>query len=166
MFLRCALLSLVVCLAATRPLAAEGPLLANGLKIGEVTTDSAIVWTRLTGPRGDDGAVPGMHGSVRLLVSTLADLTDASEHPAVVVKPESDFTATWKLTKLRPATKYYVRGEARSDEASRAGQPSARLDGSFTTAPPADDWQEVRFAVMSCQGYKDQDDPGGFLIYP
>ena len=44
--------------------------------------------------------------------------------------------------------------------------PTARILGSFTTAPLPELWQDVRFAIMSCQGYKDQDDPGGFLIYP
>ena len=143
--------------------AVDGPLLCNGLKIGEVSSDSAIVWTRLTGERAADGAVPGHAGSVRLLVSARPDRSDAKEFESVLVKPESDFTATWKLARLEPATKYYVRLEARG---MAGGPATAQLDGSFTTAPRPDQWQDLRFAVMSCQGYKDQDDPGGFLIYP
>ncbi len=151
------------CLLAANILAADGPLLATGMKIGEVTANSAIVWTRLTGPRGDDGAAPGMAGSVRLALSTRADLTDAAEHPAVVVKPESDYTARWTIQDLQPATKYYVRVEAM---ARSEGPVTAQLDGSFTTAPPADQWQDVRFAVVTGQAYKDLDDAAGFHIYP
>ncbi|MEX2175228.1 MAG: alkaline phosphatase D family protein [Pirellulaceae bacterium] len=161
--LRATFLSLVGWLLAICALAADGPFLSNGLKIGEVATDSAIVWTRLTGPRAEGGAVPGKPGSVRLAVSTRADLTDAKEFPAVLAQAESDFTATWKLENLRPATKYYVRLTAHADA---TGPPTVRLDASFTTAPPPDEWHDLRFAVMSCQGWTDQDDPGGFLIYP
>jgi phosphodiesterase/alkaline phosphatase D-like protein len=49
-----ALLS-VLSIAGLAP-AADGPLLSNGLKVGEVSSESAIIWTRLTGERGDDGA--------------------------------------------------------------------------------------------------------------
>jgi alkaline phosphatase D len=163
MFNRSTLASLLVAFMATLAPAAEGPLLSNGLKVGEVSSESAIVWTRLTGERGEDGAVPGRDGAARLLVSSRQDLSDAKKYESVLVNSGSDYTATWKLESLTPATKYYVRLEARG----MAGGPvTARLDGSFTTAPLADRWQDLQFAVMSCQGYKDQDDPGGFLIYP
>jgi len=40
--------ALVFGLALISPLRADGPYMANGIKIGEVTANSALVWTRLT----------------------------------------------------------------------------------------------------------------------
>jgi alkaline phosphatase D len=159
-----------------------GPQLANGLRIGEVTSHSAIVWTRLTASAtrvaGDasrlprealdeqipslEGAVPGIEGKVSLVVATDAAFTTSREHATARVTAATDFTHQWQLPNLAPATKYFVRISA----AGPNGKESARAEGSFTTAPPTDAWSDVRLAVMSCQGYSDQDDAGGFLIYP
>jgi hypothetical protein len=46
------------------------------------------------------------------------------------------------------------------------GKSTASIDGSFTTAPAATAWQDVRFAIMSCQTHKDRDDVDGMHIYP
>jgi alkaline phosphatase D len=155
--------ALTVSFVAAIAWGADGPFFSSGLKIGEVSTDSAIVWTRLTGERAEDGAVPGRAGTVKLLLSTHQDLSDAKEYESVLVKPASDYTATWKLERLVPATKYYVRLAAHGEA---GGPATARLDGSFTTAPPPNAWQDVRLAVITGQAYKDLDHPDGFHIYP
>lgn len=162
---------------------AEGPYLASGLRIGEVTTDTALVWTRLTDqpqqvplaqtlpPRsvGDDevprlpGAVPGRAGWVQLEVADNPQWTRARRLGPVAVGAATDFTHTFALEDLKPSTTYFVRVTALP---AADGPPAARLDGRFTTAPPSDVWQDLRFAVMSCQAVRDRDDPGGFRIYP
>jgi len=52
---------IATCFSATFPAAAEGPYQATGIKIGEVTHDSAIIWTRLTEEAeriGNDAPLP------------------------------------------------------------------------------------------------------------
>ena len=172
----------VLFLVATAPAAAAGPQLALGFKVGEVTDTSAIVWTRLTKvakanpaklgenpPRSVPdseianlpGAVPGMAGSAMLAVSTKPDFADAKSYSAQV-SADTDFTHQWRLADLRPATKYYLR--VTSVDAS--GGESAKVEGSFTTAPTREVWQDVKFAIMSCQTHKDRDDNDGMHIYP
>jgi alkaline phosphatase D len=175
------LFSLALLIHATH--AADGPYLATGIKVGEVTSDSAIVWARLTAiekpvqpPLGqaqpakaaDDeisalaGSAPGMAGDVSLELSTSADFTDAKHFETALVNAATDFTHQWPIANLKPATKYFVRVTA----AAKEGQPTAKLTGSFTTAPAANEWQDVRFAVMSCQSHRDRDELENFRIYP
>jgi alkaline phosphatase D len=166
------------------PAADDGPHLGNGLKIGEVTSDSAIVWVRLTAskervsaPFGSPppaqrvvdaeiaklpGALPGMAGDAFLLVSTQADFSSRQELKAAAVDQQTDFIHQWRVGNLQPATKYFVRVTARG----AGGSQTAQLDGSFTTAAGETAWQDVKFAVMSCQSHKDRDDVNGFKIYP
>ena len=160
----------------------DGLHFATGIKIGEVTSDSAIIWARLTSrdrPVPDDGsqplpkeapdtavdtlpgAVPGAVGDVQLLVSTNPDLSQAKEHPAARVTAGTDFSHQWRIKNLEPATKYFVRVLA----FDATGQRRNHFDGSFTTAPKPDEWQDVRFAAAGCQAYHDRDDPAGFRIY-
>jgi alkaline phosphatase D len=163
--------------------AAEGPYLATGIKIGEVTSDSAIVWARLTAVKGavepelgqpqpakatDEeipklgGVVPGMAGKLGLEFSGMADFTDAIYPKMASVTAATDFTQQWKLSGLKPGCRYRVRVIAYGAD----GEQSAVEWGHFVTAPKPDDWSDVRFAVMSCQSHKDRDDVNGFKIYP
>ena len=74
-----------------------------------------------------------------------------------------DFTATFALTKLTPATRYEVAVEDRP----RADAPvTSTTAGGFVTAPIATANAAATFAVMSCQQYEDRDRPDGFAIYP
>jgi alkaline phosphatase D len=88
---------------------------------------------------------------------------EARQLGPVFVTEGSDFAHTFAIDQLQPATTYYVKVTA---HATADGPASAALEGRFATAPPADVWQDVRFAVMSCQMFRDRDDPGGFRIYP
>jgi alkaline phosphatase D len=163
--------------------AANGPHQATGIKIGEVTSDSAIVWVRLTAAAkatlpepasalsreaADDqilglpGSAAGMAGNVSLVVSTQADLSDAKEYETARVGAATDFTNQWQIRNLRPATKYYLRITANGAD----GKASAQQEGSFTTAALPDQWQDVSFAVITGQAYKDLDHAEGFHIYP
>jgi alkaline phosphatase D len=183
--LRSISLSLVFLPAALLPLsvaAQGGPHLATGIKIGEVSDRSAIVWTRLTAaprqtpppldytpPREVEAgqieslpaAVPGMVGSVSLVLSTGPSDRSPMEFAPVAVSQATDYTHQFRLDRLSPATKYIVNVRAHHAD----GPQTAEFIGSFTTAPPADQWQDVRFAVMSCQAHRSRDEVGGFRLY-
>jgi alkaline phosphatase D len=164
--------------------------LAMGFRVGELEADSAIVWTRITaqkernwnGVRPDlgrkpnlaesqldptppdefEGATPGAPGEVRVLWSTRADLGEGRDSGWGAVDAQADFTRQIKLRGLSPATKYFLRVEARN----HASAPiSAQAEGSFTTPAAAESWQDVRLGVITCQGYHDLDDPRGYNIY-
>jgi alkaline phosphatase D len=163
---------------------------ANGVKIGEVTPTSAVVWTRVTqhaawntsGPKpsGKKGnevpadadvpkllhAAPGMPGRVRVgLAPASADTaTTATQWTAWSdVTAETDFAHSFALTNLTPGTEYRIAVETSLPTAGDA--PHAPFTASFRTAPRDDADVPVRFCVMTCQAYKDTDHPDGFEIY-
>ncbi|MHC4507580.1 MAG: alkaline phosphatase D family protein [Planctomycetota bacterium] len=185
----------------------SGPYQATGIKIGETTDNSAIIWTRLTrGPqrvgaeapmpkisyrdsrtgalldtrKGSrqnrapvvtfpadstmetiEGAVPGAPGKVRVLYR-MEGVSDWSETDWRAVDPKRDYTCQFKLTNLRPETRYQLRVEARRSAGSSLGQ---LVEGAFRTAPRADESERVVFTVSTGQAYPDQDAGGGFRIY-
>jgi alkaline phosphatase D len=155
---------------------------ATGLKVGEVSPESAIVWMRLTKeaerkrdgilrrgrpqpyPEGLlveslEGSTPGLAGQLRLRYATDASLRGAVETEWVEVGPQTDFAQQFQLRGLRPATRYYYAAETRD------GGAHAPLQGSFRTAPEPDDQAEVTFAMMTCQKYSQLDHDAGFHIY-
>lgn len=160
---------------------------ATGVKVGEVTPDSARVWVRLTArpARNADGPVrrgaatknaqppavpaeslrdacPGAPGRVRLRYGPHEDLADARDTGWVEVSARTDFAHVFTLDGLEPATRYYYASETSGPGGSPVHAP---LRGRFATAPRPDKPADVSFAVMTCQAYKDADDPDGFLIY-
>ena len=168
-----------------------GPFQAMGTRAGEVSDTTAIVWTRLTAAptrntvgavvpkRGKDeakrgkseskvtqpvdqleGACPGAAGRVQLRYGTREDLSDAKTTEIADATAENDFICAFKLSGLKPGTLYYYASEmpgAQKETASR---------GKFETAPPADAPGNLRFCVMTCQGYADRGHPDGHPIYP
>jgi alkaline phosphatase D len=79
------------------------------------------------------------------------------------VDPARDFTATFALTKLTPATRYEV---AVQDRPHADAPVMSTTAGAFLTAPISTANAAATFAVMSCQQYEDRDRPDGFAIYP
>ncbi len=160
------------CAGGAQPAA---PQQANGIKIGEVTATSAIVWTRLTQtppravdeePRSDPAVTPvvGSPGDVRLVYWPGGQETAKVETPWRAVDDRRDFTRQFALPSLKPATAYQLRCEARAGD---SGTVSSTIDGSFQTAPAADDPAKVVFAVVTGQGFHRRDDPvNGHTIYP
>jgi alkaline phosphatase D len=156
---------------------------ATGVKLGEVTHDSAIAWMRLTAnasrrrdgvirrgtPRplpGDlrvidmEGAAPGAPGRVRLVYSTREDLRGAIQLPWADVQQANDFAHQVPLTGLRPDTAYFY-----SAETGASGASHGVLRGQFRTAPSPDDTTGVSFVVTTCQKYSQLDHEDGFHIY-
>jgi alkaline phosphatase D len=112
---------------------------------------------------GREGALPGARGQVRLLLSEKPDLAGARPTEWVSVDEKTDCTHQFAVTTLKPATRYHLRIEARAAEDRPVVEGEA---GSFTTPAPADQWQDVRFAVSTCQMYYHRDLADGFRIYP
>ena len=165
--------------------------LAMGLRVGEVTQSSAIVWSRVTaqpkrvwpGERrvgragkktdeytekinvdGLEGAVPGTLGQLQLTWSQHEDYSNSRVSKWVSVRAKQDFTHQFVLSDLKPATKYYLLIKARPAGSEKTAA-TAQIKGSFTTAAPASQWQDVNFSVITGQAYRDLDDKDGFLIY-
>jgi alkaline phosphatase D len=178
---------LVAAMRASEP-DASAARQASGVKVGEVTDTTAIVWTRLTadaerknhglaitgrvgkgGPRPVtvpvdelEGACPGAEGRIRVRYSTSEDLKDAAETKWADVNAKTDFSHQFHLKDLRPATTYQYAVET----TGKSGQPRhGALRGKFTTAPTPAAEASVRFCVMTCQAYFDRDHPDGHNIY-
>lgn len=159
---------------------------ATGVRAGEVTPDSAIVWMRITAHSGRnhqgivrrgpvreplpsglaveqlEGACPGAPGRVRLRYGTRQDLRDARVTPWVEVAAERDYSHQFELTGLRPDTVYHYAAET----AGPGGKPQhAPLRGRFRTAPPPDRYTGLTFTVVTCHMYQRLDHPDGFRIY-
>jgi len=162
---------------------------ANGIKIGEVTDASAIIWTRLTAssvrnnqgvifkgkvdpkqPREVDvalteleGACPGAPGRVRVRYSTNRSLSRSRTIEWAEVSVESDFTHQFHLSGLKPETVYHFAVETTGP----GGSPRhGAVRGSFQTAPRPNQPTDLTFCVVTCFGYHDLDHADGFNIYP
>ena len=170
--------------------AEAGPFQATGVRAGEVTDSTAIVWARLTkyATRNNggvtfalekgrnkgkawrsvppvaeiEGACPAMSGQIRLRYGLKKDLSDAIETPWMQVNAEQDGIHHFKLTALKPGSTFHYLSETKSAD----GRTSSSLAGKFHTAPEASSPTGLRFCVMTCQGYQDRDHPDGHPIYP
>jgi alkaline phosphatase D len=161
---------------------------ASGVKVGEVTDTSAIIWTRLTigasrnadgtkivGKGGKDdapltdaevrklhGACPGAAGRIRVRYGNKPDLSDAKTIAWTDVTEKTDYTHQFALSDL-PADSvvhYSV------DTTDPQGGPHGSVAGSFRTAMKHDTESEITFAVVTCQMYADLDHADGFHLYP
>lgn len=177
--------SLLFSLAVTGSLSAAA--LGNGLKIGEVTGTSAIVWTRLTataepnmtGPlfAADDDQVPPGRTLADMRYSLPPAAGEARLHYYPADLPQEARTTPWsppragqdgtlqfELHDLLFGRDYVVRAEARPGP----GQPvSATVAGHFRTAAAADQAKDVSFTVITCHDFIRRDDlANGHKIYP
>ncbi|MCZ6673717.1 MAG: alkaline phosphatase D family protein [Verrucomicrobia bacterium] len=162
--------------------------LGMGLRVGEVTQHSAIIWTRVTKnternlngyrdltkrePRVDEyspltikikdreGSMPGASGQVRLRYQSNghSGLTDW-----INTKAENDYVHQFQLNGLKPRSEYSVTVETRPDKYSNV---TDTVSGSFATPAYKSEWQDVTFSVITCQSYWDLDNQAGFYIYP
>jgi alkaline phosphatase D len=155
---------------------------ATGVKVGEVTQDSAIVWMRLTresqgrhdGVRVTSFEMPenvpvdelvgqaaGMAGEMRLRYADNAEMVDARETPWTEANAEKDYTVQFKLAELKPETTYHYAAESRDADGNVHGD----LRGRFRTADEAARPSDVTFTVVTGMMFRDLDDPAGFEIY-
>jgi len=170
-------------------LASNGPGQATGVKVGEVTDRSAILWTRLTAgtqrvtggmapptakARGDrlvtseevaryNGACPGAPGRIRVRYGTQADLGDGIATAWVAVGSGTDYTHQFELGGLEAGREYHFATESATPDGLTAG---TTVRGRFETAPAVDRPSAVRFCVVTGQMFQDLDHADGFHIYP
>jgi len=161
--------------------------MADGIKIGEVRQDCAIVWTRLTrneernirglafGEKdeavpaghaldGMEGSVPGIAGEVRVVYWPKGPEDRSRATSWRAVDPDADFTRQFKLTGLAAGTRYHLKVEGRL---ANATEPTCVLSGGFETASSVAVPARVAFTVVTCQEYPRRDDPeNGHRIYP
>lgn len=157
---------------------AAGPYFGNGVKVGEVDQDSAVLWVRLTAEPTADFArlpiltkglgkgdpdkgripsdlLPGQAGEV------LIQYRDIGNDPPEIlgtdwqsVDPDKDFIAQIPLTGLRPNSEYKYEIWARPGPSA---ERSAVVQGGFRTAPETDDSENIRFIVTTCQAVRSID---------
>ncbi len=145
---------------------------ANGVKIGEVTDSSAVLWTRLTkdeepGNRVEkwkegqpNWTVPGEKGKVCFSYWLEGIKNQAVETAWVEVREDSDFCHQVKLDNLAAGTSYRFSAQASTDSGE------ANHQGSFTTAPASETAKPILFTVSTCQEFERRDDPSnGHKIY-
>ena len=176
---------LIISILASAALAQETRQ-AMGVKVGEVTDRSAIVWIRLTenpernwdgvvrrsrtaqvlppNTRVDalEGAAPGAPGQVRLRYGLDESLSGAVVTKWMDVTEEGDFSHQFQLEKLKPAHVYYYSAETVGPDGK---QQHGALRGRFETAPRAKDDTHVCFTVVTGMMYEDLDHRDGFHIY-
>ena len=178
--------SIAVCLLGACTTTIEETRQATGVRIGEVTQTSAIIWTRVSekserrtdgiirrkradkdnpeqlNPNDLEGSVPGAEGRVRLRYGTTEGLEEATETSWETVSAENDFTHHFRISGLEPSTVYYFSTETSNLDGSELHQA---MHGQFETAPPADEYADVTFTVITGQAYRDADYEEGFMAY-
>lgn len=156
--------------------------MANGIKIGEVSATSAIVWTRLTRnpERNINGhnwigyskiqkkmaladmqdAVPGTPGDIRVAWSLDGKPIGTTEWLAV--DPKKNFTKQVELADLTPWKRYTVEVSTRSP----SGETGQTVTGIVRTAPASNQVASVSFTVVTGQEFSRRDDAAnGHKIY-
>ncbi|MEO1615144.1 MAG: alkaline phosphatase D family protein [Planctomycetota bacterium] len=148
--------------------ASQGPYLCNGVKMGDVTQTSLVVWARLGKTKSYDRQtyrLPPSDGEIKVdTITQSGDQTGvASTTGWVSVAANEDGVFETILKSLKPATKYRLNVAVRS-----AGSESVsdEVTTSFRTPPQPDAKTDVNFAIMTCQKFLQMDDgENGFLTY-
>lgn len=171
-----ALLSFSLGLFLSLPAHALG--FADGIKIGEVTESSAVIWVRLTErPEADrridewddkepkQWSVPGAEGEVG--ISALLPYSDKTLGQGEVVGgwkkvgPDSDYCHQFHIKNLEPWTNYRFSIFGRDAEGT-----TVDILGSFRTAPSGNSSGPITFVASTCQDFPRRDDPkNGHKIY-
>lgn len=152
-------------------------MLVDGKKFIPVSTKAARKLAKITDPEHlrkvqlpegsqlDEmfGACPGAVGNVRLSYFPKDHPKQLQQTEWMTTRAESDFTAQWKLTNLKPGTQYTTVIEAHTLD----GQPASKIQGAFRTASAENDEGPLRFCITTCHDFIRRDDGmKGHKIYP
>ncbi|MFG1953741.1 alkaline phosphatase D family protein [Micromonospora sp. NPDC048830] len=131
------------------------PVLTHGVQSGDVTAESALVWTRADRP-----------GRLWVEVSRRPDLRGARVLRGPVLDPSGDFTGRVRLSGLPSGERLHYRVSVESLDGH--GVRSEPLAGSFTTAPARQQRRDVRFVWtgdVAGQGWGIDPNFGGMKIF-
>ena len=170
------------------------PRQAMGTRAGDITSDSAMIWTRLTrhSERNNDGVlIPGRANDKGHLDKKAAAPTVAVDQlegacPGAPGRVRVRYGTSADLSDATTSDWAEVSAEHdfihqfklvglkpgttyhyASETTGPGGVPiHAPHRGKFETAPAADAPGNFRFCVMTCQGYPDRGHPDGHSIYP
>jgi len=172
------------------PVFAQDVHMANGIKIGEVDSTSAIVWTRLTKhpernvdgkpfPKNEnkkrrslafenldemEGSVTGITGEVRVIHWKKGDAKTTVATEWSKVDAATNYARQFQLKGLEPASAYSIRVDGRKEGADTV---DCRLESELRTAPAVGAEADVRFTVVTGQDYPRRDDKkNGHKVYP
>jgi alkaline phosphatase D len=167
--------------------------LADGIKIGEVTHNTAVIWSRATAVEKPDMTAPKfkyetgphvipkdynplpkgltleqMEGAVPGKAGKVRlILTDAEGKRTIteykVAAAERDFTCQFVILGLKPRTQYGITAQVCPLESEAV---TAEVSGCFRTASSPDEAVPVLCTSASDQSWRDRDDAdGGFKVY-
>ena len=158
----------IICLLALISAVHAGGQFGDGVKIGELSDTSAVLWTRLTeradadnrvvdwDPGDPQWRVPGAAGAIRFSYWVTSEPGKVESTAWTEVGAGSDFCHQVKIDGLFPATGYSFRAESKQ----------ADFSGSFTTAPGPGAEAPITFVVSTCQDFPRRDDKAnGHIIY-
>lgn len=168
--MKCCLGALLVVVGLVLPSEVQAIGFANGIKIGEVTDQSAVIWVRLTqGEEADrridewdekepkQWSAPGAAGKLRMDWNRMNSKRESGKIAGEALA-ENDFCYQFKMVDLSPDTDYSVR--------IRAEGHAALVTGTFRTAPRAADTKPITFVTSTCQDFVRRDDlKNGHKIY-
>jgi phosphodiesterase/alkaline phosphatase D-like protein len=122
--------ALLVAFAVTvaLPAGASGATFKYGVAAGDVSSSSALLWTRASGP-----------GSYAVQVATDPAFRHVVTTRRATARASHDFTMTRRASRLHPGTRYFYRWR------QRTGPPSPV--GTFRTAPSSRSNSTIRFAI-------------------
>lgn len=168
--MKCCLVALLVVVALALPTEVQAIGFANGIKIGEVTDESAVIWVRLTqGEEADrridewdekkpmQWSAPGAPGKLRLRWNRMRSKAESGTILGEALA-QNDFCYQFKMSDLSADTEYRVWIDA-------PGQ-TGEVGGTFRTAPRASDTKAITFVTSTCQDFPRRDDlQNGHKIY-
>jgi len=130
--------------------------LGTGIKIGEVTATSAILWLRTTAASepSKDGSCPGAAGAVKLTWYAGGESNEQGNSGWLPVDPQAGFTRKHLLIDLKPNTAYRVSVKTRAEGTDfeiQSGQAE------FRTAPDVATHADIRFTVVTGQAFGTRD---------
>lgn len=131
------------------------PVLTHGVQSGDVSAESAVVWTRADRP-----------GRMLVEVSRRPDLRNARRLRGPVLDPAGDLTGKMRLRGLPAGERWYYR--VRVESLDRPGLCSEPLTGSLRTAPRGRMRRDIRFVWtgdIAGQGWGIAPDFGGMSIF-
>ena len=153
----------------------QGLGFANGIKIGEISDTSVVIWARLTtnadaSNRVDqwtrekpNWVVPGQDGEMRIILTPANSRYQILQTEWHTVNATTDYCHQHRFSNLQPEMSYHVTVEGRAESPARQLQS---IQGSFTTAPKPTAEEPILFAVSTCQEFELRDDKdNGHRIY-